>query len=244
LLDIARRFDLGFNELQLLYPEIDPWLPPEGMILKIPTIWVLPEFETEGIVINVPEFRLYLFLPKLGLVKTHPVGIGILENPTPLGLFKVREKKVDPIWYVPPSLRDQYKGIKYIPPGPDNPLGKYWIGLSLPSYGIHGTNNPWGVGRLVSRGCIRLYPEDIETLFPLVKIGMRVKLAYEVVKFGCKNGRIFMEVHPDIYGHINDLKEHALSLAQRKGLLEKISLPLLFKAIEERKGVPIDITKD
>jgi L,D-transpeptidase ErfK/SrfK len=244
LLDIARRFDLGFNELQILYPEVDPWVPPEGMILRIPTIWVLPEFEGEGIVINVPEFRLYLFLPKLGLVKTHPVGIGIRENPTPIGLFKIREKKVDPIWYIPPSLKGEYKGIKYIPPGPDNPLGKYWIGLSLPSYGIHGTNKPWGVGRLVSRGCIRLYPEDIETLFPLVKIGMPVKFAYELVKFGCKDGRIFVEVHPDIYNRIPDLKGHALSLAEKKGLLHKISLPLLFKAVEERKGVPIDVTKD
>lgn len=238
LLDIARKFDLGYNELQILYPDLDPWLPPEGMILKIPTKWVLPEFHQEGIVVNVPEMRLYLFMPRHGLVKTHPIGIGIEEYPTPLGSFRVKEKKVDPVWYVPPSLKDQYKGITAVPPGPDNPLGRYWIGLTASSYGIHGTNKPWGVGRLVSRGCIRMYPEDIETLFPLVTIGMRVDIVYQPVKFGCDAEKIYVEVHPDLYGRIGDLFSYALSLARSKGISEKIALPLLYKAVKERKGIP------
>ncbi len=243
LLDIARKFDLGFNEMRLLYPGLDPWLPPKGMVLQVPTRWVLPDFRGEGMVINVPELRLYLFLPEIGLVKTHPVGIGVQENPTPLGIFKVVEKKVDPTWHIPPSLQEEYGGRRAIPPGPDNPLGRYWIGLSAESYGIHGTNSPWGIGRLVSHGCIRLYPEDIERLFPLVKRGMTVKLTYEPVKFGCERGRIFVEVHPDIYGRFKDLFSLALALARDKGILPYISLPLLFKAVRERRGIPVDITK-
>lgn len=243
LLDIARMFDLGYNEIRILYPDLDPWLPPEGMVLEIPTSWVLPEVEDEDIVINVPELRLYFFLHRLGLVMTFPVGIGQEDAQTPLGVFRVIEKRVDPVWHIPPSLRDKYPGRTSIPPGPENPLGKYWIGLSANSYGIHGTNSPWGVGRLVSRGCIRLYPEDIERLFPLVRVGMKVKLAYEPVKFGCKGERTFVEVHPDIYKKIPDLRNYALSLAGKKGILSKISLPLLLKALEEGKGVPVDISR-
>lgn len=243
LLDIARRFDLGFNEVKLLYPEVDPWLPPEGMVMDIPTMWVLPEVGEEDMVVNVPELRLYFFLHRLGLVMTFPVGIGQEDAQTPQGVFRVVEKKVDPVWFIPPSLRDEYPGIRSIPPGPDNPLGKYWIGLSGGSYGIHGTNSPWGIGRLVSHGCIRLYPEDIERLFPLVRVGMKVKLTYEPVKFGCKGERILVEVHPDIYGKIPNLRDHALALARRKGILSKISLPLLLRALEEGKGIPVEVTR-
>lgn len=243
LLDIARHFDLGFNEIRLLYPRMDPWLPPPGKILDIPTRWVLPVFHGEGIVINVPELRLYLFMPKIGLVKTYPVGIGVKEHPTPFGSFRVVEKERDPTWDIPPSLQAEYGGLKSIPPGPRNPLGRYWIGLSQGSYGIHGTNSPWGIGRLVSHGCIRLYPEDIEELFPLVRVRMRVKIIYEPVKFGYKKGRIFVEVHPDIYHRCQDLTAHGVDLALSKGLMPYIDLRRLLKALETRNGVPYDVTK-
>lgn len=243
LLDVARRFDLGYNEIRLLYPQLDPWVPPAGKMLTIPTRWILPSPRAEGIVINVPELRLYLFMPKLGLVKTHPVGIGVKEHPTPFGSFRVVEKERDPTWDIPPSLRDEYGGLKAIPPGPRNPLGRYWVGLSGGNYGIHGTNSPWGIGRLVSHGCIRLYPEDIEALFPLVKIGMPVTIVYEPVKFGCEGARIFVEVHPDIYQRCEDLVVHGVDLAVSLGLMPYIELPLLLKALKEVRGVPQEITR-
>ncbi|HDD35598.1 MAG TPA: hypothetical protein ENF30_02230, partial [Candidatus Desulfofervidus auxilii] len=155
MLDIARKYDLGYQELMLLYPKMDPWLPPAGKTIEIPTKWVLPQYNTKGIVINVAELRLFFYLPQIGLVKTYPVGIGIKDSPTPFGNFKVIEKEKNPTWDIPLSLQEKYGKTK-IPPGPQNPLGNFWIGLSTNGYGIHGTNSPWGIGRLVSHGCIRL----------------------------------------------------------------------------------------
>ncbi|RLA95166.1 MAG: L,D-transpeptidase [Deltaproteobacteria bacterium] len=243
MLDIARHFDLGYNELMLLYPEVDPWLPPVGEVLRIPTRWVLPLFDKRGIVINVAELRLYLFLPEIGLVKTYPIGIGVREHPTPFGTFKVVEKEKDPTWDIPPSLRAEFGGRLQIPPGPENPLGAYWIGLSGGSYGIHGTNSPWGIGRLVSHGCIRLYPEDIERLFPLVEVGMPVKIVYEPVKFGLERGKVYVEVHPDIYHRCQDLTAHGVDLALSSGLMPYINLPPLLRALKEKEGIPVDVTR-
>lgn len=243
MLDIARHFDLGYNELMLLYPEVDPWLPPGGEVLRIPTRWVLPLFDKRGIVINVAELRLYLFLPEIGLVKTYPIGIGVREHPTPFGTFKVVDKEKDPTWDIPPSLRAEFGGRLQIPPGPENPLGAYWIGLSGGSYGIHGTNSPWGIGRLVSHGCIRLYPEDIERLFPLVELGMPVKIVYEPVKFGLERGKVYVEVHPDIYHRCQDLTAHGVDLALSSGLMPYINLPSLLRALKEKEGIPVDVTR-
>ncbi|MDL1956211.1 MAG: L,D-transpeptidase family protein [Candidatus Desulfofervidus auxilii] len=242
MLDIARRYGLGYQELMLLYPNMDPWLPPAGKTIEIPTQWVLPHFKGKGLVINVAELRLFLFLSDIGLVKTYPVGIGVQEFPTPFGDFKVIEKKKNPIWQIPPSLRKEYGGRFQILPGPENPLGKFWIGLSADGYGIHGTNSPWGIGRLVSHGCIRLYPEDIKELFPFVKIGMPVKIIYEPVKFGFLNKKIYVEVHPDIYHKIVDLFSYGIKKAKTLNLLSRINLNIFLKALKEKKGIPINVT--
>ena len=166
LLDIARNFDLGYLDLTLFHPDVDPWVPPVGETLSIPTSWVLPSGKKRGIVINIPELRLYFFFNDIHMVKTYPIGLGVLDSPTPFGSYTIVEKTENPTWGVPPSLQEKY-GTTAIPPGPDNPLGEYRLRLSNHDYGIHGTNAPWGIGRLVSHGCIRLYPEDIEELFSL-----------------------------------------------------------------------------
>lgn len=243
LLDVARMFDLGYNEIALAYPEVDPWLPPAGMELTIPTQWILPPRINKGIVINVPELRLYLFYPSIRMVKTFPIGIGVLDSPTPLGRYTIVEKTKDPTWYVPLSLQEEYGGRKTIPPGPDNPLGAYRLRLSKFDIGIHGTNIPWGVGRLVSHGCIRLYPEDIEELFGLVKVGTEVEIIYEPVKIGFKEGKVFVEVHPDIYGQIADLFIYTARKLFVQHLWEEVDLELLGWAVEEQRGVPIDVTR-
>ena len=241
LLDIARNFDLGYQDVTLAAPHLDPWLPPEGEAITLPTAWVLPPVIKQGIVINVPELRLYLFKART-TVKTYPIGIGVLDAPTPFGSFTIIEKAKDPTWYIPPSLQEEY-GTQSMPPGPDNPLGEYRLRLSSYDYGIHGTNAPLGIGRLVSHGCIRLYPDDIKELFSLVPVGTRVEIIYEPVKIGFKEGRIFVEVHPDIYHKITDLFIYTARKLFISRLWEAVDIPLLAQAIEEHKGIPVDITR-
>jgi len=242
LLDIARKFGLGFWELKSLYRELDAWIPPEGLKLKIPATWVLPKTRHEGIVINAPEMRLYLFIKSIQMVKTYPVGIGVLNGRTPFGTFHVSGKLENPTWHIPPSLRKKHRRV-FIPPGPENPLGTHWISLSLNGYGIHGTDFPWGVGRLVSHGCIRLYPEDIENLYPFARIGMPVEIIYEPVKFGFKHNRISVEVHEDIYHQIPNLIRYGFAQLKQEGLEKRVNLKKFIIALVERTGIPVDITK-
>jgi L,D-transpeptidase ErfK/SrfK len=240
LLDIARDYGLGFNEIQLMYPHVDPWIPEAGSRLVIPTKWVLPGDGRPGIVINVPEMRLYRFFPKANTVKTYPVGIGDLAWETPDGNYRIASRQNHPTWVVPESLREKY-GVTQIPPGPENPLGDHWLGLSRKRYGIHGTNFPWGVGRLVSHGCIRLYPEHIEQLFNEVQVGTPVKIIYEPVKIGLRGRVVFMEVHPDIYRRVRNMEELALKALQDRGLLAHVFPENLTKALLLRDGTPHSI---
>jgi L,D-transpeptidase ErfK/SrfK len=219
-LDVARDNGLGFNEMESLYPDIDPWVPPRGMKVVIPSQWILPQTKKQGIVINIAEMRLYYFLKSIKMVRTYPIGIGDTGWFSPEGLAWVAEKRKNPTWYIPESLQEKYQQ-KTMPPGPDNPLGDYWLGLSLPGYGIHGTNFPWAIGRLVTHGCIRLYPEDIKKLFPMVPIKTPVELIYEPVKVGWKDGRIFVEVHQDIYHKINDFTGYGQNKINALGLSAK-----------------------
>jgi L,D-transpeptidase ErfK/SrfK len=242
LLDIARNFDLGYLDIILFYPNIDPWIPPPGKKIAIPTAWILPDVDKKGIVINIPELRLYLFFDDIHMAKTYPIGLGVLDAPTPFGSYTIAEKTKNPTWNIPASLQEEY-GRTSIPPGPENPLGDYRLRLSRHDYGIHGTNRPWGIGRLVSHGCIRLYPEDIEVLFSEVAVGTPVEIIYEPIKIGFKNGRIFVEVHPDLYNKISDPLLYAAKLLFTYRVWEEVNLDLLVQAIEEQRGVPIDITR-
>jgi L,D-transpeptidase ErfK/SrfK len=241
LLDIARNFDLGYLDIILFYPDIDPWLPPTGEKIAIPTAWILPGVDKKGIVINIPELRLYLFFNDIHMVKTYPIGLGVLEAPTPFGSYTIVEKTKNPTWNIPASLQEEY-GRTSIPPGPENPLGDYRLRLSRHDYGIHGTNRPWGIGRLVSHGCIRLYPEDIEVLFSEVEVGTPVEIIYEPIKIGFKEGRIFIEVHPDLYNEISNPLLYAAKKLFTYRVWEEVDLDLLVQALEEQRGVPIDVT--
>ncbi len=261
LLDIARQYNLGFNELESLYPFLDPWLPPVGEELLVPTMWVLPGGKRTGLVVNIAEMRLYHFLdrnlfvknfdkgeenkfesllPDHGFVRTYPVGIGAEDFRTPEGDFKVVEKRSKPHWYIPPSLQEKYAPVKVVPPGPENPLGDYFMSIGE-AYGIHGTNNEWSIGRLVTHGCIRLYPEDIEALFFTVSAGTSVRIVYEPVKIGFLQGTIYAEVHPDIYNKIADFDQYAFRKLADFGLLEFVDLELFRKQLREKSGIPVNI---
>ncbi len=243
LLDVARDYDLGFNELGDLYPHIDPWVPPRRMKIIIPSQWILPQSRKYGILINIAEMRLYYFLKNIRMVRTYPIGIGDQGWFSPEGTCWIAEKRKNPTWHIPKSLQEKYQ-MKTMPPGPDNPLGDYWLGLSFSGYGVHGTNFPWAVGRLVTHGCIRLYPEDIKVLFSMVPIKTPVELIYEPVKVGFKQGRIFMEVHPDIYGKIPKFTEYGINKINALGLTAMVNDDLILKALEEKQGIPVDITEN
>lgn len=201
LLDIARRFDLGYNEMRLANPGVDVWLPGEGTRITLPRRFLLPQGTREGIVLNVPEKRLYFFPEDgPGIVITHPVSVGRGEWQTPVGGTTLVAKQRDPAWYPTESIRAEYAAEgdplpRRVPPGPDNPLGRYALRLGLPGYLIHGTNNPYGIGMEVTHGCVRLYPEDIERLFARVDVGTPVRIVNQPFKVGWHRGMLYLEAH-------------------------------------------------
>ncbi len=242
LLDLARMYDLGFNEIQDLYPDWDPWLPPYGATITTPSRWIVPESIKNNILINIAELRLYFFDEKKNKVVTFPIGIGDRKFPTPEGEFQISVKIIRPTWTVPLSLRDKHK-VWTVPAGPDNPLGEYWLGLDGSRYGIHGTNFPWSIGRLATQGCIRLYPEDIRQLFDLVEKGTAVNIIYEPVKIIEKAGHVYVEIHKDVYGKIGNLKRYALRRLHDKEIVNLIDLDKLQLSLHRQDGIPVDISR-
>jgi L,D-transpeptidase ErfK/SrfK len=245
LIEIARKYDLGFNEIADTNPELDPFIPGDGATVIIPTSWILPNVPSyKGIVINLSEMRMYYFFRKHKsiLVKTFPIGIGAEGTNTPQGTFSVIEKTVKPSWHVPESiLKERPDSPKVVPPGPKNPLGSHALRLSLPTILIHGTNRPFGIGRMVSHGCIRLYPEDIPKLFKLVPTGTQVIIIRQPIKIGVENKDVYIEVHNDTYSNL-DYFDEAVKLLQQKNLLKNINTEKFYWALKEKKGIPVNIS--
>jgi len=246
LMEIARLYNLGYNEIVAANPGIDPYIPGAGTKVTLPTAWLVPAaVNGEGMVINLSELRLYLLFRAAGisLVATFPIGIGSEGHETPTGTFNIREKIVNPPWNVPLSIRKERPELPaVVPPGPDNPLGSHALRLSADGILIHGTNRPWGTGREVSHGCIRLYPEDIPRLFRLVRLGTPVTIVREPVKIGEREGRVYMEVHDD-GGEVVDYLENVTGLLAQRGLVGKVDINLLGEALRMRTGIPVDITR-
>ncbi len=253
LLDIARRFDLGQNEILHLNPTVDRWLPKAGTKIQLQSERLLPNAPRTGLVLNLPEFRLYYY-PKVKkgtapFVITHPISIGRQDWETPLGKTKIVEKKENPTWTPPESIKKEHaeKGEplpSIVPAGPDNPLGLFAIRLGIPGYLIHSTNKPYGVGMQVSHGCIRMYPEDIRTLFPILKVGTPVSIVNQPVKVGWYQEALFIEVHPPLETHQTDnLLDTALDLIElaNAGSLPIINGAALNQALREKSGLPIKI---
>jgi len=252
LYDVARHLGLGINGITEAFPTVDVWLPTVGMTLAFPTSWLLPDSDYEGIVVNIPEMRAYYFPKHRGssqAVITYAVGLGRGDWRTPTGRFTVTEKTVDPDWIIPDSIRaehirDRGDARKSIAGGdPGNPLGRYRMRLSLPLYGIHGTNVPWGVGMQVSHGCVRLYPEDIKPLFDIVSVGTPGELVYQPVKIGARRGEIYVEVHPDIYQSGFDFMEAATKALEDRGWSTLVDWGQLADALRLKRGVPTLISE-
>jgi L,D-transpeptidase ErfK/SrfK len=209
LYDLARQYSLGSEELIRVNPKIDPWIPGADKTVFIPGRHILPTGPHTGIVINIAEHRLYYYpkpqrhMPQQ--VITYPISIGKMDWRTPLGLTHVIAKQKDPWWHPTKSVRDEHAKDgdilpAAVPPGPDNPLGTRAMRLAAGNgtYLIHGTNNPIAVGLAVTHGCIRMYPEDVEALYPRVPVGTEVRIINEPVKVAWVNGELLVEVHPPV----------------------------------------------
>lgn len=243
LIEIARLYDVGFNEIAAANPHLDPYVPRVGAAVLVPTAWILPRAVTPGtVVVNLSEMRLY-FIPRAGRPPiTFPIGVAVEPRATPLGVLKIIEKSVAPTWYPTPAiLREDPTLPAVVPPGPENPLGSHALRLSRRTILIHGTNRPFGVGRKVSHGCIRLYPEDIPRLFRLVDIGTPVAIVREPVKVGVREGRIYVEVHEDESAPV-DATAEASRLLARRGVLGDVNPRRLAGAARARRGVPVHVT--
>jgi L,D-transpeptidase ErfK/SrfK len=212
LLDIGRRYGVGYEEIIAANAGIDPWLPGEGTEVVIPGRFILPDAPREGIVVNLPEHRLYYYPPagagQPRVVRTYPISTGKMDWKTPLGSTRIVSKQERPSWHPPESVRQDHirKGTPLppvVPPGPDNPLGEYAMRLAIPSgaYLIHGTNRPVGVGMQVTAGCIRMFPEDIAEFFQMVPVNTKVNLIDQTNKVGWSRGSLFVERQTPLEGN-------------------------------------------
>lgn len=245
LIELARQYDLGFNEIAAVNPRLDPFVPTVGATVFIPAWWIPPRACAPGkIVVNLSEMRLYLVRADGGPTITFPIGVAVEPDATPLGDLTIVEKILNPTWYPPPSIREEDPTLPVaVPPGPDNPLGSHALRLSRRAYLIHGTNRPFGVGRKVSHGCIRLYPEDIPRLFRLVKVGTPVAIVREPVKVLPWQGRVYVEIHEDEVAALDALDE-SLRLLRESGVLDRVDPRKLARAARTRTGIPVDVTAD
>jgi L,D-transpeptidase ErfK/SrfK len=255
LLDIGRRYGVGYEEIIAANPGIDPWLPGAGTEVLLPTRYVLPDAPREGIVVNLPEHRLYYYPPARAgqprVVRTYPISTGKMDWKTPLGITRVVSKQERPTWHPPESVRQDHlrKGTplpKVVPPGPDNPLGEYALRLGIPSgaYLIHGTNRPVGVGMQVTAGCIRMFPEDIAEFFTLVPVNTQVNLVDQATKVGWSRGVLYVERHAPLEGntepsHFDPAELARLVAAATAELETRVDWPTARTAFEQASGVPV-----
>jgi L,D-transpeptidase ErfK/SrfK len=267
--DIARRFNVGYEEIVRANPGVDPWLPGVGRAIVVPTQYVLPEGPREGIVVNLAQLRVFYFPkePKLkkgevddGLrtVITHPIGIGKIGWQTPEGTTKVTSKQKNPTWTPPVSVRKEHKENgdplpSRVPPGPDNPLGAYKMTLGWPSYLIHGTNKPYGVGMRSSHGCVRFYPEDIADLYDQIPVGTKFTVVNQPFVFGWHRGAMYVQAFPVLE---DDEREHPqaaetlLNAGIRDEMWQKlkehnvaVDLELVNDMVKQPRGIAMPVSR-
>jgi lipoprotein-anchoring transpeptidase ErfK/SrfK len=199
---IAEQYNVGFLALMAANPDIDPFLPELESDLVIPSAMLLPYIKREGIVVNLPELRLYYFVPQENKVHVFPVGIGREGLETPKVTSYISSKRKDPTWRPTTAMRQRYfdehgkELSKEIPAGPDNPFGKYALRLGTSEYLIHGTNQRFGIGMRASSGCIRMFDDDIKWLYENVPLNTKVRIIEQPIKMSYESGgRRVIEIH-------------------------------------------------
>ncbi len=256
-LDIARHYDLGYVELRAANPGVDPWAPTPGDNLVIPTQNLLPRARQEGIVVNLGEMRMYYFKNPGKEPLTYALGIGREGLATPTGSTTVIRKAAGPSWFPTERMRKEKPHLPAsVPPGPSNPLGTHALYLGWPTFLIHGSNKPWGIGRRVSSGCMRMYPEDIVELFGIVPVGTKVTVVDQPVLVGWLDDGLYLEANPsktqsneiEIEGRhtIKPLTDELRETIIREAgpAASRIDWSTAERVVRERRGYPVMIASD
>jgi L,D-transpeptidase ErfK/SrfK len=240
--DVARRFNVGYEEIVRANPGVDPWIPGVGRQVVVPTQFILPNAPHEGVVINLAAMRIYYY-PKHKrdepqVVYTYPIGVGKAGWRTPEGVTKIIAREENPTWRPGAGVLKEHAENDdplpaVVPPGPDNPLGKYKFTLGWPEYLIHGTNKPYGVGLRSSHGCIRLYPEDIEMMYNAVPMGTSVRVVNQPFLMGWHDGQLYLQAYTVFEDDTRN------SSNAQKSTLMKMMTPRLQKLLKEA-GTEID----
>ncbi len=254
LVHLARANNLGFVEIRAANPHLDPWIPGRGAKIVLPKMHLLPKAPRDGIVINLSGMRLYAFVNGEDEPMTFPIGIGRDGLSTPIGETVISWKKEGPTWRPTARMRKEHPALPVsVPPGPDNPLGTHILYLGWPQYGIHGTNRPFGIGRRVSSGCIRLYPESIVQLFYAVEAGLPVHVVDQPVKVAWVGDTFYVEAHPshdqaDYFEKEGHVRDYELSEKEMIGIIKEagkyadhLDWKEIRTVVRERRGYPIAV---
>jgi L,D-transpeptidase ErfK/SrfK len=252
--DLGAANDLGYLEMVAANPGVDAWLPGEGTEIILPTRFILPPGPREGIVINLAEYRLYYYPKGQNVVHTFPLGIGREGWGSPITSARITSKIPNPGWTPPKSILDEHAANgdplpAYVPPGPDNPLGPYKMGLSASGYLIHGSNKKFGIGMRVSHGCFRMLNHNVLELASMVSVGTSVRIINEPYKFGRSDGKIFLEAHTPLEesGHESVVDKHTAVI---NALLKddqfsdlQLDWDMLREVVAAEDGLPVEIAQ-
>ena len=254
LIHLARKNNLGFVDIRSANPHLDPWIPGEGTEVILPKRHILPNAPREGVVINLAEMRLYYFDKDGNAPKTFPIGIGREGLQTPLGTTKVVRKAIGPSWRPTERMRKEDPDLpEVVEAGPDNPLGTHALYLGWPQYAIHGTNRPYGIGRRVSSGCIRMYPEAIVKAYDLIDVKTPVTVVDQALKVGWVEDMLYIEAHAgqelademEKKGKVTAQKLSSDQIAYikktAKDRTEEINWDIAQKAFDARSGYPVPV---
>lgn len=253
-LDIARHFGVGYVEMRAANPAADPWAPAPGTEVLIPGMQLLPRARQQGVVVNLAKMRLYYFRDPGSEPISFPIGIGSEGLDTPTGVTKIVRKTAGPSWYPTDRMREAKTWLpRMVPPGAANPLGTHALYLGWPTFLIHGSNKPWGVGRRVSSGCMRMYPENIVSFFEMVPVGTRVTIVDQPILVGWLDDGLYLEANPTYSQSVDienglDITPTPLTDKMREMITaaagvaaSRVNWSVVEKTVKERSGVPVMI---